>query len=128
MRFSFGVMLLQNILESNLGDIPYVTLTKGVATGALEPLFGELGNNDDLLGQLAGLQQLLELTQQATVPAEVQAHVVPHIMKLLENSADPALQHAALAAAGTLLRRGMDLQAVGLLIKRLSAVLEVRTA
>ena len=54
--------------------------------GALDPFLKELANGQDLLARLAALEQLLELSETATVPPVLRARIAPHVLQLLEAS------------------------------------------
>lgn len=93
--------------------------------GALEPFLSELANGDDLLARLAALEQLLELSETATVPPALRARIAPHVLQLLEGSADPTLQQAAVPAVARLLQDGQDTALVAQVVSKLSVAVQV---
>jgi hypothetical protein len=88
----------------------------------------ELSNGDDLLARLAALEQLLELSETATVSPALRSHIIPHIVQLLEASADPVLQQAAVPAVARLLRDGQDSALVRDIVSKLSAAVQVMSS
>ena len=93
--------------------------------GALKPFMSELSSGKDLLAQLAALEQLLEVSEAATVPVVLRSSIVPHVLQLLEASVEPALQHAAIPAAARLLQEGENSELVRDVVAKFAAVVQV---
>lgn len=94
----------------------------------MDPFLNELANGDDLLALLAALEQLLELSETTTVPPALRSRIVPHVVQLLEASADPVLQQAAVPAVARLVREprnGDDAVLVTDVVFKLSSLLQV---
>jgi hypothetical protein len=103
--------------------------------GLLEPLTAELSDPSDMLACLAALQLVCELAEQATVPREVRAQLLPDVLRLqggaeqAEAAAapDPVVRAAAIQAAARLLARAEDARELAPLLQAINSDIQVRT-